>query len=377
MASRIRVRNDQTGEVGTLEAGDQTGVTFKPSRFLTGVSKAARVVGASTGARPFQTAQQLFQAIPERMLEPALATAGAVGGAFVPVPFASTMLGAGGGALGNLLAQTRATKRTGKPVSEAKVRSAAFRSGIGVATGAGLFRTAQAGGRVLFPGVGAKFANALTSKSIEFLRKAGDRFQVQLEALEARFPDKLVDIAKPFQDLLEAVKSNPGLKSLIQTGERRANTQLLSQAITESEAGKPILQAISLTQAQQFKAIVDRIPGLASKFRRNVRGQYNQSEVELLKFKESVRGAQLNAFGEEGLGVAFQGYRNARQAFDLVEPHLRPGSAGLSGAPNLPADPRVTLAARTVLGRSNVRQIGQAKTVEVIRKPTLIFKGRR
>ena len=376
MATR-RVRNDQTGEVGTIDVGDTTGATFKPSKFLTAVSQGARVVSAGTSFPLVLAARKATALMPESMLEPALATAGAIVGSRVPVPFASTALGAAGGMAGKFLAESRKAKRMGQPVSERQIVGAGVRSALGGLIGTGAVRAGQATGRVLFPKVGARFAGTLQNKAVEFLRGAGDKIGATIDDLSNKFPDKMVSVGKAFEELVKAVEENPGLKSLIQVGERRAQTTAVSDALTAAEKGQ-VLGEVTLKQAQALKSVVDRIPRLASKFRRNVRGQYDPSEIELLKFKESVRGAQLDSFGEEGLSQAFKDYRTSRQAFDLVEPHLRPGTAGQSGAPSLPPDPRVTLAARMVLGRPLLKQVGQAKTAEVPSNILSFFrKGKR
>ena len=251
MATR-RVHNDQTGEVGTIEVGDITGATFKPSKFLTAASRSARVVGAATTATPFSAARLGTSLMPEQMLEPAFATAGAVAGSRVPFPFASTALGAAGGMAGKLLAESRKAQRTGQPVSEQQIKGAGFRSAVGGLVGTGAVRAGQAAGRVLFPKVGARFAGTLQNKAVEFLRTAGDKIGSTIDALSNQFPDKRVFVGKALEGLVKAVKENPGLRSFIQVGERRANTTALSDALTSAEGGQ-VIGEVTLKQAQAIK----------------------------------------------------------------------------------------------------------------------------
>ena len=375
MGDRIKVRQRSTGLVGTMERGNpgsfvaETAAPTKPEH--TPFMSAVRTAGALSAAPMVKGIEGATRNLPDQAIQPALfSVAGGVAGQASGLPGGATLGGMAGQAVGETAQSIREFRNTGQADDDQGVARTLLAGAIPM-TVAGGFRAAQGLGRAFLPGMGAKFANQLQSTATGFMRTAGEKIGGSIDELSAKYPDRVVDITKHLDELKTAIGENPALRQLITAGERKANASTLSKVLD----GKVLPNQLTLKQAQEVKSAIDRVPGLSQRLRQGTGARYIQEDLPLLQFKEGVRSSQTGAFQE--LPEVFKGYRESRQAYDLVEPHLRPGRATLSGSPNFPPDPRVTLAARDVIGRSNLRQASFARAMENVRRPLNIFGKKR
>lgn len=304
---------------------------------------------------PFGITQKAGTAImktPDPLIEQgATALGGMVGG--IPGAGAGQMVGK---------AVTMAKQDTGAPLTKQASINAGKKLLTAGATGAGEALAFKGAAKVV-GGVAKPIARIFSNKAakqaatdfqtsaFKYKAAAGERISGDIARIESTNPTKrLPSMRGPVETLAEEIKANPSLRASIESGQKRADTDLLTKLLD----GKLDPDDLTISQGQQLKAAIDRIPAIATKLQKGKFADFSPAEIPLLDFKDEVRSAQL-AFSDEAAD-AFKEYSNAMNLYRQVRPKLRPGSFAHGGVPRLGEDPFVKDAYKQVVPKKLRRE---------------------
>ena len=315
--SRIRVRNQSTGEVGTIVPGDassfeadtpipspqakpqgKTGIfgdiggALKPSPF--------DVIPGFQQGRLVKSGVDIFRKLPPFTYS----TIGGIGGGMVG--------GLPGATLGASIGQAMASPED-KPMEVAKTAGLTYGGGKLLEIPGRIF------GKPILTGKGQTEFSEKTANIFRGARgRLGRTFGKQFDNLVSQNPDTIVDYSQPIQQIKELENFSPGVVGRIKSSLKNVAGEVTPDFLDAYVEDPSLASNLTVRQAQNLKQAINRLPELAKVFGRKrtspLGGQL--SEISL-----SMREAETKALPE--LKPIFQkfskGMENVRRVGSMTD----------------------------------------------------------
>ena len=171
-------------------------------------------------------------------------------------------------------------------------------------------RTATTSGR-------ASFTNTIRQTVYQARRQLGEKFGNSIDAAVLKNPTGQVDLQQAATQLQQHLASNPGLRSQLQAGSRKAGSDLVLLIADDPTLAKNV----TLQDAQLIKRALGAAPEVTQAIRK--RGLSTGAGQQLSEVRDMVRRAELDVFPE--LSSTFKEFKEGMDMYRMVQPYLAPG----------------------------------------------------
>ena len=173
----------------------------------------------------------------------------------------------------------------------------------------------------------------------------------------------MTDARQAFQDLETEIASNPNLKELLKQGARNEGDDVLLKFLEEGYSDS---KRLTLDQAQQMRATINKIHGIARELPAGQGGQYLPSERPLLKFKDTLSKETDKAF--PGYAKMSEEHGKRMTGIPDLEARLQSRRLRQGGVPSLSGNPDLRIAYKSSVPRSMRLEAGDVESLNLGKK---------